>query len=99
MSFPSARRPPHDALQKNPLDAAVIRLCDILSHPVFSEHMSGDLDDDIVGLHAGIVTVARQALQAGRAGREDLDRLFVTLIADSRDRLLHLLLLAEAHLR
>ncbi len=57
MSFPSARRPPHDALQKNPFDAAVIRLCDILGYPVFSEHMSGDLDDDIVGLHAGIVTV------------------------------------------
>jgi hypothetical protein len=41
-------------------------------HPVLAEHVAGDLDHDVVGVHVRVVGVALEALQAGRAGRQDL---------------------------
>ena len=45
----------------------------VLGHPVLAEHVARDLDDDVVGLRAGVVVEARQPLQARRARRQDLD--------------------------
>ena len=57
--------------------------------------MLGQLDDDVVGVRAGVVGVAVQALQAGRAGGEDLHG---RLARQARDAAFDFLLLAEAHL-
>lgn len=54
-------------LNQHPLYAAVVRACDIISHPVLAEHMPGNLDDDVISVEIGIVVIALQALQAGRA--------------------------------
>ena len=49
------------------LDAAAIGLRDVIRHPLLAQDVPCKLDDDVVGLRAGIVGEARQPLQARRA--------------------------------
>ena len=51
-------------LDQDSLDSTVIRTRDEFRHPVLSEHMSSDLDDDVVGIQIGVVVVALETLQA-----------------------------------
>src|SRR6185437_9745590 len=60
--------------------------------------MFGELDNDIVGVESDVVLVASEPLQAGRTGREYLDRARVAVIPQLGYALMQLPLLAESHL-
>src|ERR1019366_6085993 len=98
------------SLHEHPLDTAVVGLGHVLRHPPLAEDAVSHLDDDVIGLEqaAGkVALVALQALQAARAGCEDLQVALGCVGTgarrdprpQSRLVLAQLLFLAKAHLR
>ena len=54
----SAQQPEKGMLDQHPLDAAAVRLRDVLGHPRFAEHVLRELDDDVIGGGARVVVEA-----------------------------------------
>ena len=66
---------------------------------MLAEHVSGDLDHDVIGVDVGLILVALEALQTGRAGGENFDLAFEAVGAGGGRAFLHLFGLAESDLR
>src|SRR5690606_20353271 len=64
----------------------------------FTEQMARHFDHDVIGGGTRILVVARQSLQARRAGRQDFDVAGEAVFAQALRAFLHLDLLAEAYL-
>jgi hypothetical protein len=54
-------------LQQHPLNSPLLGRFNVVRHPVFTEYMLGNLDDNVVCLRARVVVKAREALQAAWA--------------------------------
>src|SRR5574343_1027976 len=59
--------------EQHAFDPAGIGLADVIGHPVVAKQVFGQFDDDVVRLGVGIVVIAGQTLQTGRAGGQNLD--------------------------
>jgi hypothetical protein len=66
-----------------------------IGHPVFTEQVLGELDDNVIRLRVGIVIVTGKPLQAGRAGGQDLDVALEAVGAQLGGAFFDLFLLAE----
>src|SRR5690606_22441021 len=86
--------------QQHLLYPAPLGLLDELLHPVLAPELAGHFDHHVVGLDAGVLGVAGEALQAGRAGGEHLDLALPghRLAGQQLNVLVDLLFLAEADL-
>ena len=85
-------------LQEDALDAAVVGASNVLRQPILTEQTFDHFHNDVVRLRAGVVVVARQALQARWARGKHLDPAGKAIGAKPAGTLLDLFLLAEANL-
>src|SRR5687768_15918892 len=84
--------------QQHPLDSALVRFVDVVAHPVLTEQALGHLDDDVIRVGPGVVVVARDALQARRAGSEYFDLAGEAVSPERVGAFAHLELLAKPDL-